>query len=113
MRAQVREDRRWRTARFLERMSNSVTPFATLALEGIVVPWHTNLLERLMGEVSKRCKHMWMSWTTRGSRALLTLLTTRALEPRTHAEFWRKKLYGCLANLPRLGIEVTLVGGRS
>ena len=111
--AQVREDRRWRTARFLERMSNSVTTFATLALEGIVVPWHTNLLERLMGEVSKRCKHKWMSWTTRGSRALLTLLTTRALEPRTHAEFWRKKLYGGLANLPRLGIEVTLVGGRS
>lgn len=109
----VREDRRWRTARFLERMSNQVTTFATLALDGIVVPWHTNLLERLMGEVSKRCKHKWMSWTPHGSRALLTLLTTRALEPRTHEQFWRQKLYGRLIRLPQLGIRVTLLGGRS
>ncbi|MGI0128754.1 MAG: ISH6 family transposase [Thermoplasmata archaeon] len=109
----VREDRRWCTARFLERVSNQVTTFATLALDGIEVPWHTNLLERLMGEVSKRCKHKWMSWTAQGSRALLTLLTTRALEPSTHEQFWRRKLYGRLIRLPQLGIKVTLLGGRS
>lgn len=34
----VREDRRWRTAAFLERTSTSVTTFATLAFEGMVVP---------------------------------------------------------------------------
>jgi hypothetical protein len=82
-------------------------------IQQIVVPWHTNLLERLMGEVSKRCKHKWMSWTPHGSRALLTLLTTRALEPRTHEQFWRQKLYGRLIRLPQLGIRVTLLGGRS
>lgn len=37
----VREDRRWRTARFLERMSDWVTTFATLALDGLVMPWYT------------------------------------------------------------------------
>ena len=66
-----------------------------------------------MGEVSKRCKHKWISWPPRGSRALPTLLTTRALKPRTHEQFCPQKLYGRLIRLPQLGIEVTLLGGRS
>jgi hypothetical protein len=57
--------------------------------------------------VSKRAKHKWMSWTTAGSQGLLTLLVTRAIEPDTHEEFWRRKLYGQLTALPHLGIEVT------
>ncbi|EQD72092.1 hypothetical protein B1B_04047, partial [mine drainage metagenome] len=75
--------------------------------KGITVPWNSNVVERLMGTVSKRCKHKCMSWTTRGSQGLLTLLVTRAVEPRTHEPFWRRKLYGDLSPLPHLGIEVT------
>jgi hypothetical protein len=48
-----------------------------------------------------------MSWTTAGSQGLLTLLVTRAVEPDTHEQFWRRKLYGHLTALPHLGIEVT------
>lgn len=96
-----------RAAKLLHRVSNYVTTFATLALQGITIPWNSNLVERLMGEVSKRCKHKWMSWTTRGSQALLTLLVTRTLEPETHARFFRGKLYGHLSTLRNLGIEVT------
>ncbi|MGB6442657.1 MAG: hypothetical protein WBF81_05100 [Thermoplasmata archaeon] len=103
----------WRTARMLHRLSNQVTTFASLALQGITVPWNSNVVERLMGTVSKRCKHKWMSWTTRGSQGLLTLLVTRAVEPRTHEQFWRRKLYGDLSPLPHLGIEVTRLEAES
>ncbi len=97
----------WRTASMLHRMSDQVTTFASLAVQGIAVPWNSNVVERLMGTVSKRTKHKWMSWTTQGSQGLLTLLVTRAVEPRTHEQFWRRKLYGHLSPLPHLGIEVT------
>lgn len=103
----------WRTAAMLHRVSDQVTTFASLALQGITVPWTSNLVERLMGTVSQRTKHKWMSWTTRGSQGLLTLLVVRGVEPKTHAQFWRSKLYGHLGALPHLGIEVTLVESRA
>ncbi|MGI0128564.1 MAG: ISH6 family transposase [Thermoplasmata archaeon] len=104
-----------RTAILLARMSEPVTTFAALALQGITVPWNSNVVERVMGTVSKRAKHKWMSWTTAGSQGLLTLLVTRAVEPRTHEQFWRQKLYSHLSHLPHLGIEVTRLesGSRS
>jgi hypothetical protein len=102
-----------RTAAMLHRVSDQVTTFAALALQGITVPWNSNLVERLMGTVSKRCKHKWMSWTTQGSQGLLTLLVTQALEPRTHDRFWRHKLYRHLSTLPHLGIEVTRLESRA
>ena len=88
-------------------MSDKVTVFATLALQGIWVPWNSNVAERLMGEVSKRGKHKWMSWTSRGSQALLTLLVVRTVEPDTHESFWKRKLFGASGHLPDLGIKVT------
>ncbi len=105
--SRLRNDGYWRTASMLHRMSEPVTTFASLAVQGITVPWNSNGVERLMGTVSKRTKHKWMSWTTQGSQGLLTLLVTRAVEPRTHEQFWRRKLYGHLSPLPHLGIEVT------
>jgi hypothetical protein len=66
----------WRTAAMLHRVSDQVTTFASLARQGVSVPWNSNVIERRMGTVSKRCKHKWMSWTTPGSQGLLTLLVT-------------------------------------
>lgn len=101
------------TARFLHRVSEHVVTFATLALEGIQVPWHTNLIERLMGEISKRCKHKWMTWTTRGGQALLTMLVVRTVEPATHEAWWKHKLYGDRALLSDKGVRVTRLDGES
>ena len=36
-----------------------------------------NLIEGLMGEVSKRCKHQWMHWSTDGLRNILILVLVR------------------------------------
>jgi len=99
-----------KTAKFIRNISNSVTTFASLALQGISVPWHNNLLERLMGEVSKRCKHKWMTWTTHGGQALLALLVTRTIEPDTYYDFFNRKLFDHLKDLPNLGISITRLG---
>jgi len=101
----------WRTAAMLHRVSDQVPTFASMAVQGITVPWNSNVVERLMGTVSKRAKHKWMSWTTEGSQGLLTLLVVRAVEPRTHEELWLRKLYGDLSCQPNLGIEVTRLEG--
>lgn len=100
----------YKAAGFLRNSAVSVTTFATLALEGIQVPWHNNHLERLMGEVSKRCKHKWMSWTGRGASALLTFVAVRAIEPETFEAFWRGNLYGANGALPDLGVRITRLG---
>ena len=93
------------TAEYLRRASNTVTTFAALALKGIEIPCDNNVLERVMGEVSKRCKHKWMSWTTEGAEALLILLLVRTIEPDTYEKFWNRKLYGAEKPLPGFGIS--------
>ncbi len=48
--------------------------FARLAVEGKNVPGNSNIIERLIGEISKRCKHRWMRWTTKGLEAILNII---------------------------------------
>jgi len=45
------------------------------------VPWTSNPVERLMGEVSKRCKNQWMRWTAEGLEALLQLRLVKYADP--------------------------------
>jgi len=44
----------------------SIVTFVEVVAEGFEVPWTSNHVERLMGEVSKRCKNQWMRWTAEG-----------------------------------------------
>lgn len=64
-------------ANYIRQCSNRAVTFARVALENVHVPWTSNRVERLMGEVAKRCKHQWMRWTSRGQEAILRLLLTR------------------------------------
>jgi hypothetical protein len=40
--------------------------FAKLATMGIDVPYTSNIIERVMGTISRRCKHIWARWSTNG-----------------------------------------------
>jgi len=51
--------------------------FAELALEDVEIPYTASKIERLMGEISKRCKNKWMHWSTNG----LSLLHDSDLDP--------------------------------
>jgi len=62
-----------KAAGYLRRWLPSIVTFAEHAVEGFEVPWTSNPVERLMGEVSKRCKNQWMRWTAEGLEAILQL----------------------------------------
>ena len=66
--------------------------FAILTVEGKSIPWNSNIIERLMGEIQKRCKHKWMRWTTQGQETLLNLILTRYTNPENYKEFQNQKL---------------------
>lgn len=77
----------WRVSRFFKRHMKSILLFAYKRLEGISIPWHNNWMERLMGEIAKRMKNKWMSWSVRGARNLLNLLLRRYAERERYESF--------------------------
>jgi hypothetical protein len=81
-----------KTAEFVNKHSNTVVTFAILTVEGKSIPWNSNIIERLMGEIQKRCKHKWMRWTTQGQETLLNLILTRYTNPENYKEFQNQKL---------------------
>jgi transposase-like protein len=46
-----------KTASFIKSNARFMITFAKLALKHIKIPYTSNVIERLMGEISKRCKH--------------------------------------------------------
>ena len=64
----------FKAASFIRGYSNTTVTFAILAVKGRKVPWNSNLIERLMGEIAKRTKHKWMRWTTKGLETILILM---------------------------------------
>jgi len=76
-----------KAAGFIERNARFMVTFAKLALEGVKVPHTTNRIERLMGEVSKRCKHRWMHWSTDGLKNVLTLVLVRYTDEVLYEDF--------------------------
>lgn len=44
-------------------------------------------MERLMGEISKRMKNKWTSWSARGAKNLLNLLLKRYAEKERYESF--------------------------
>lgn len=76
-----------KAAGYLRRWLPSIVTFAEAAIEGFEVPWTSNPVERLMGEVSKRCKNQWMRWTAEGLEALLQLRLVKYADPAHYQSF--------------------------
>jgi len=76
-----------KAAGYLRRWLPSIVTFAEQAIEGFEVPWTSNPVERLMGEVSKRCKNQWMRWTAEGLEALLQLRLVKYADPAHYQSF--------------------------
>ena len=72
---------------FIIRNARFMVTFAELALEDVEIPYTTNKIERLMGEISKRCKHKWMHWSTNGLRNLLTIMLIRYTNRKLYNHF--------------------------
>ena len=82
-----------KTAAFIKSNSRFMVTFAKLALKHIPIPYTSNVIERLMGEVSKRCKHKWMHWSTEGLENMLQIILVRYTDPQFYKEFWKTYIH--------------------
>jgi hypothetical protein len=84
-----------KTSIFIKSHSRLMVTFAKIALtKGIMIPYTSNAIERLMGEISKRCKHKWMHWSTRGLENILWILLVRYTDPAYyHERFWNDYIH--------------------
>lgn len=76
-----------KAASFIRGYSNTIVTFAVMALRGKRVPWNSTIIERLMGEISKRTKHKWMRWTTKGLETILNLILVRYVSEESYEVF--------------------------
>jgi len=72
---------------FIKRNAKFMVTFAQLALEDVKIPYTNNKIERLMGEISKRCKHKWMHWSTEGLRNILAIVLIRYTNRQLYNQF--------------------------
>jgi hypothetical protein len=82
-----------KTAAFIKSNARFMTTFAKLALKNIRIPYTSNVIERLMGEISKRCKHRWMHWSTEGLENMLQIILVRYTNPRFYKQFWKAYIH--------------------
>ena len=90
---------------YVRKHSNNIVTFVMVKFEGKDIPWNSNLIERLMGEIQKRCKHKWMRWTTEGQEAILILILTRYTNPKYYEEFKNQLLQ--TKNKQNIKIKIT------
>jgi hypothetical protein len=76
-----------KAASFIVRNARFMVTFAELALEGVEIPYTNNRMERLMGEISKRCKGHWQHWSTAGLRNILAIVLTRYTNEKLYNDF--------------------------
>jgi hypothetical protein len=76
-----------KAAGYPRRWLPSIVTFAEQAVEGFEVPWTSNPVERLMGEVSNRYKNRWMRWTAEGLEAMLQLRLVKYADPEHYRSF--------------------------
>jgi len=80
-------------AMFIAKNAMLMVTFAKLALEGKIIPYTSNVIERLMGEVAKRCKDRWMHWSTDGLENMLRIILVRYTNPKLYKAFWKAYIH--------------------
>ena len=67
--------------------------FAKLTTIGLYIPYTSNVIERMMGEIAKRCKHKWAHWSTEGLENMLWILLTRYTDTDLYEAFWKQYIH--------------------
>ena len=101
----------FKAASFIRDYSNTIVTFAVLAVKGRKVPWNSNLIERLMGEISKRTKHKWMRWTTKGLETILNLILTRYVSEESYSVFKHRMMKSDNLRFIKGEVEIISAGG--
>ena len=83
-----------KTAEFIRTHAVQMVTFAKIALtRSILMPYTSNAMERLMGQISKRCKHKWMHWSTVGLENMLWIVLVRYTNRRFFDQFWNSYIH--------------------
>jgi len=82
-----------KTSAFIKSNARFMVTFAKFALKNTQIPYTSNAIERLMGEISKRCKHKWMHWSTEGLESILQIILIRYTNPRFYKQFWKTYIH--------------------
>jgi len=80
----------WRAAKFIRASANYMLTYALLLIKGIDIPWNSNIIERLMGEIAKRVKNKWMHWSAPGLEAIINLILVRYTNEATYEKFYHQ-----------------------
>lgn len=83
-----------RASEFIRKNARLMVTFAKLATENISIPYTSNVIERLMGEVARRCKHIWAHWSTDGLENMLQILLVKYCSPRFYEQFYKAYIAG-------------------
>jgi hypothetical protein len=82
-----------KTAAFIKSNATFMVTFAKLASKNIQIPYTSNVIELLMGEISKRCKHERMHWSTEGLENILQIILVRYTNPQLYKQFWKTYIH--------------------
>ncbi len=108
---ELRELGCFKAASFIQSYSNTIVTFAVLAVKGREVPWNSNLIERLMGEIAKRTKHKWMRWTTKGLETILDLILMRYVSEDSYEVFKSRMMKSDNLRFIKGEVEIISAGG--
>jgi len=82
-----------KASHFIRKDAKLMVTFAKLLTLGVKIPYTSNAIERLMGEVMKRCKHKWAHWSTQGLENILQIILTRYTREETYEAFWKTYIH--------------------
>ncbi len=80
-------------AEFIRKNSVLMVTFARLAVQGRNIPYTSNMIERVMGEVSKRCKHKWAHWSMKGLENILDIVLIRYMRNDIYELFYNAYIH--------------------
>lgn len=79
---------------FISRNAKLMVTFAKLSAIGLDnIPYTSNIIERMMGEIAKRCKHKWAHWSTKGLENMLWILLARYTDTQSYDQFWKQYIH--------------------
>ena len=83
-----------KTSQFIRTHALQMVTFAKIALTmDAPIPHTSNAIDRLMGEISKRCKQEWAHWSTTGLENMLRIVLVRYTNPRLFKAFWNRFIH--------------------
>ena len=82
-----------KASNFISHNARLMVTFAKLVTIGLDVPYTSNIMERMMGEVAKRCKHKWAHWSTKGLENMLWILLIRYTDTKSYEVFWKQYIH--------------------